>query len=301
MKILEIKSLVKIYPSPFLRKKKKAVDNLNLKINEGEIFGLLGPNGAGKTTTLKIIVGLLRPTSGAVTLFENLQPEEAREKIGFLPENPSFYRHLTGRELMEFFCSLYGIENGREEIDRVIQMVGMRDDINRKISEYSRGMIQRIGFAQAIMGEREFIILDEPLSGLDPTGRRELKDLILKIQERGKTILFSSHILSDVEAICNRVGIMLNGGIKRIGYIDEIMESETKYIEFEIGNLEKTEFLREFGEIRKEKNTIYLKTEEIQSREEIIKEILSNNGSILSIKPLKQSLEESFIKVVDSR
>ncbi|MEA1913446.1 MAG: ABC transporter ATP-binding protein [candidate division WOR-3 bacterium] len=299
MIIVEIKSLVKIYKSPFLMKKSIGVNGLDFEIEKGEIFGLLGPNGAGKTTTLKIIGGLLKPTSGKVTLFGKYVPKEARRRIGFLPENPSFYRHLTGKELLQFYARLYGKNLNDNEIEEKLEVVGLKDSMGKRISSYSKGMVQRIGFAQALIGDPELLILDEPLSGLDPIGRREIKDLIEGEKSKGKTILFSSHILSDVEAICSRVGIILNGRLKKVGSIREILKSDIRYIEIMIERFPESGYLEKYGEVRSEGKVIYLRLREETKRDKVIKEIIERGGKIISIVPVRLTLEEHFMKAIN--
>lgn len=299
MKILDINSLVKVYLSPFLMKKSLGLDGLDMEIEEGEIYGLLGPNGAGKTTTLKIITGLIKPTSGEIKVFGKLDPLEARKRIGFLPENPSFYPHLTGLELIRFYSKLYNIDLTEDEIKEALAMVGLEESIGKRISGFSKGMIQRIGFAQAITGNPDFVLLDEPLSGLDPLGRREIKDLITEINKKGKTVLFSSHILSDVEAICSRVGIIINGKMKQVGNLRDILKSEIKYVEIEFEGIDNIKSLSKYGKIRTEKTINYLRIENEKNRNKVISEIIKKDGKILSIVPVKRTLEEHFVKVIN--
>jgi len=299
MNVIEIKDLIKVYASPFIRIKTIGVNGLNLEVEEGEIFGLLGPNGSGKTTTLKIITGLLKPTSGSVRLWGGIDPILARKRMGFLPENPTFYQHLTGIELLRFYSRLYDKNPKTKELVELLELVGLKKVINRRISSYSKGMVQRIGFAQAITGDPNLLIMDEPLSGLDPIGRRELKDLILKLNSSGKTILLSSHILSDVEAICNRVGIIIEGKMKKIGYLRESLESEIRYTDIEIENLQEIEWLKEYGTIRKEGEVIYLRTLDKEKRDRVIRLIPGRGGRIISVVPQRLSLEEHFMRAVN--
>lgn len=299
MKVLDIKSLVKIYRSPFLMKKSIGIDGLDLEIEKGEIYGLLGPNGAGKTTTLKIITALLRPTSGEIKLFGNLEPLEARNRLGFLPENPSFYPNLTGEELLRFYAKLYNKNLSKKEAEEKLAMVGLEDNINKRIRAYSKGMIQRIGFAQSLIGDPDFVVLDEPLSGLDPLGRREIKDLIVEVNGKGKTVLFSSHILSDVEAICSRVGIIINRKMKQVGTIKDILGRETKYIEIEFEGVKEPAKLEKYGEIKIEASANFLRIKSEKTRDKVIKEIINKGGKIISVIPLKRTLEEHFIKAIN--
>lgn len=299
MDVVKLKNIVKIYSSPIMRKKNKALDDLSLSVKEGEIFGLLGPNGAGKTTTLKIITQLLKPTSGEVILFNNVDFLEAKKRMGFLPENPYFYQHLTGRELLEFYLRLYGKKVDEEEITGILRMVGLEDKDNQKISSYSKGMVQRIGYAQAIIGDPELIILDEPLSGLDPVGRKELKDITEELNDRGKTILFSSHILSDVEAVCDRVAILLNGKVRRTGTLAEILKTDIKYIDIEATGMKDTGWLEKYGNIKIEGDNIYIRVKNETEKNEVIRETISRDGAILSVSPKRISLEEHFVEAVN--
>jgi ABC-2 type transport system ATP-binding protein len=299
MKILDVKSLTKIYRSPFLMKKSVGLDGLDMEIKEGEIYGLLGPNGAGKTTTLKIITNLIRPTSGEIKIFDKLGPLEARKRIGFLSENPSFYPHLTGGELLRFYAKLYNVNLSKDKIKEKISMVGLNESIDKRIGGYSKGMLQRIGFAQAIIGNPDFVVLDEPLSGLDPQGRREIKDLIIEINSKGKTVLFSSHILSDVEAICNRVGIIIRGKMKQVGNLRDILEKEVKYVEIEFESVDNVKSFSKYGKIRTEKNINYLRIENEKNRDKAINEIIKKKGKILSVVPIKRTLEEHFVRILN--
>lgn len=299
MNVIEIKNLLKIYKSPFMRRESIGVNNLVLEVYKGEIFGLLGPNGAGKTTTLKIITGLLKPTSGKVTLFSGVSPKEARERIGFLPENPVFYQHLTGMELLKFYGSLYGKSHRREELLKRLQSVGLKESIDKRLSGYSKGMVQRIGIAQALIGDPDLLVLDEPLSGLDPIGRKEMKDLIQEVNKEGKTVLFSSHILSDVEAICNRVGIIIEGRMKKTGYLSEILKSDIHYTDIEIEGIKEIEWLKRYGGIKREERIVYLRTRDEKKRDEVIKEVIGRGGRIISCVPYRESLEEHFMKTVN--
>ena len=299
MKILDIKSLVKIYRSPFLMKKSVGLDGLDMEIREGEIYGLLGPNGAGKTTALKIITGLIRPTSGEIKIFDKSDPLKARERIGFLPENPSFYPHLTGGELLGFYARLYNISLSAEEVEEKMNTVGLKKSLDKRIGGYSKGMIQRIGFAQAIIGNPDFVVLDEPLSGLDPLGRREIKDLIVKINKKGKTVLFSSHILSDVEAICSRVEIIINGRMKQVGSLREILKKDIRYVEIEFKGIKDLKTLNKYGKIKSESGINHLRIEEEKNRDKAINEIIKNKGQILSVIPVKKTLEEHFMRAIN--
>jgi ABC-2 type transport system ATP-binding protein len=275
------------------------LDGLDLEIEEGEIYGLLGPNGAGKTTTLKIITALLRPSRGEVKLFEKLEPREARNRVGFLPENPSFYPHLTGVELLRFYARLYKRNLSGKEAEEKLAMVGLENSVNKRIGAYSKGMIQRIGFAQALLGDPDFVVLDEPLSGLDPLGRREIKDLIAEVNRKGKTVLFSSHILSDLEAICSRVGIIFSGKMKQVGAISDILGRDMRYIEIEFEGIKEPGKFKKYGEIKIEADTNFLRVNSEETKDRVVKEIINKGGRVISIVPVKRTLEEHFIKAIN--
>jgi ABC-2 type transport system ATP-binding protein len=226
MAIIEIKNLKKIYRRSHLGRVTRTigVDGLDLSVEQGEIFGLLGLNGSGKTTTIKIILGLLFPTEGSITVDGILMPSlDARKRIGFLPEMPYFYKILAARELLRFYGRLSEIPEGERaaKIQTALSRVKMEKFANRRLSEFSKGMLQRIGIAQAIMHEPPILIFDEPVTGIDPIGLMDMRQLIGDLNESGKTIFFSSHSISEVEKICHRVGILVKGKLARVIRHDE--------------------------------------------------------------------------------
>ncbi len=228
--ILEIENLYKTFHIGFFRKRVDAVRGVSLAVNKGEIFGLLGPNGAGKTTLIKTMMGLISPTKGTVRLFgkESRRPS-ARKELGYLPENPYFHEYLTPKELLDFYGRLCGMKSSdiKNERDRLIEQVGLKDAVDLQLRKFSKGMLQRIGLAQALLSKPTFLVLDEPMSGLDPIGRKFVADLIAELNQGGTTIMFSSHILSDVERLCNRV-IILNKGVKVAeGSLNDLLKGET--------------------------------------------------------------------------
>jgi ABC-2 type transport system ATP-binding protein len=229
--IVQINNLTKIFRDFWRRPKVRAVNNLSLNIYQGEIFGLLGPNGSGKSTTIKILLGLLHPSSGNVTVL-NCRPHEVATKseIGYLPEESHLYKHLTARESLDFYGRLFDIKKADrlKRIDELLDMVGLTHAADRQIGEFSKGMARRIGLAQALINDPKLIILDEPTSGLDPIGCRQVKDLIIALSERGKTILLSSHLLADVEDVCDQVTILFNGSIRASGSIKQLLETRDR-------------------------------------------------------------------------
>ncbi|MBM3268370.1 MAG: ABC transporter ATP-binding protein [Candidatus Sericytochromatia bacterium] len=212
--VIDAQALTKIYPAQIGQAAKTALDGLELRVARGETFGILGPNGAGKTTTQKLFLGLMRPTKGTVTMF-GARPDEAavRKRIGFLPENPYFYNYLTGEEFVRFCGGLFDIPRKtlEERLDKLLELVGMQSAKEQQLRKYSKGMLQRIGIAQALINDPDLVLLDEPMSGLDPVGRHQFREIIKGLKAQGKTIVFNSHILSDVEDICDRFCILLHG------------------------------------------------------------------------------------------
>lgn len=230
MASIETSALEKTYKVGFWRKKTKvALRPLNLSVLEGEVFGYLGPNGAGKTTTLRLIMGLAEPTGGSFTILGGeISDPRIRSQIGFLPEQPYFYDHLTPLELLNYFAALSAVpaKERTRRIDATLKRVGLQEDAwSMQLRKFSKGMLQRVGLAQAILHEPKLVVLDEPMSGLDPMGRREVRDLIEELNHEGKTILFSTHILSDAEALCDRVGVISRGELRGVGVVADLIGS----------------------------------------------------------------------------
>lgn len=218
--------LTKVFPIPLQRRTILAVDNLDLNLAPGECYGLLGPNGSGKSTTLKMILGLVSPTRGETKIFGlDSALVRSRESVGFLPENPYFYKFLTGAETLRFFgrlCNLRGkaLDN---RIDALLDVVGLTSSQDRRLSTYSKGMLQRIGLAQALINEPRLVVLDEPTAGVDPAGSRDIRDVIIDLKKRGTAVLLSSHLLAQVQEVCDRVGILANGRLVREGRLEELL------------------------------------------------------------------------------
>jgi ABC-2 type transport system ATP-binding protein len=225
---ISITGLTKVFPVPFRRKSIVAVRDLNLSIRQGEIYGLLGPNGSGKSTTLKIILGLLSPTRGRTEIF-GIDSREVRSRIsvGFLPENPYFYKFLTGVETLRFFGKLGGLTGRKlnQRIDEILTTVSLQDARDRRLSTFSKGMLQRIALAQALIHEPRVVILDEPTAGVDPAGSRDISNLILELKRKGVTVLLSSHLLAQVQEICDRVGILSAGQLVREGSLPDLIST----------------------------------------------------------------------------
>ena len=235
---VEINKLVKDYKGPFRGKMVRAVKNVSLKIAPGEVYGLIGPNGSGKSTTMKAVLGLVRPTSGQCAIFgRDSLKVDSRNEVGFLPENPYFYKHLTAAETVRFYGKLCGMRGKelRNRVEELLQLVGLQDARDRRLRGFSKGMLQRIGLAQALVQDPRLVILDEPTAGVDPTGSRQIRDLILDLKRRGITVFLCSHLLEQVQEICDRVGIMHEGSLVREGRLDDLISLHDR-TEIVLGN-----------------------------------------------------------------
>uniref|UniRef100_A0A7C4U6H9 ABC transporter ATP-binding protein n=1 Tax=candidate division WOR-3 bacterium TaxID=2052148 RepID=A0A7C4U6H9_UNCW3 len=300
MNVLDVKNLKKTYRSQFLRRKIKALDGIDFSVNEGEIFGLLGPNGAGKTTIFKSILGLIKIDEGEIKIFGDKIDMVKRERIGFLPENPYFYRHLTGYEILDFYSSLFKKRRNKEEIKKLLEKIGLEDSMERRIGTYSKGMLQRIGFAQAIINEPDFIILDEPMTGLDPIWRKEMKEWIIELKREGKTIIFSTHILPDVEEICDTVGIIYKGKILKTGKLSDILQYKKVSFDVMISGIDKKK-LEKFGDVFTYDRFEIVKIDDDERLQELLKFVLKNKGKIISVEQRKKKLEDYFIEVLNEK
>ncbi len=302
--VIETKELCKHFCTPLARRKIKAIENLNLSIEPGEIFGFLGPNGAGKTTMIKILTNLLFPSSGQALLFNKpVDDMSVKRKIGYLPEHPTFYSHLTGYELLCFCSKINDIKhkNKKIEINELLVKVGLAGAENLLVSKYSKGMVQRLGLAQALINNPELVIFDEPLEGLDPLGRNDVKNILLELKNQGKTVFFSTHILPDVEVICDRVGILLKGKLISAGRIDEFLKKSIDSIEVTAQNLsevaieavgQNASLISRFG---KETQFIFTESQYVDAAVDLIRKY---NGRLVSLQPHRKTLEEYFISQV---
>jgi ABC-2 type transport system ATP-binding protein len=228
---ISIKNLTKEFSIPFRTERLRAVRSLSLEVPAGEVYGLLGPNGSGKSTTMKILLGLVTPTAGSTEIFGvSSRQVESREQVGFLPENPYFYKYLTGLETLLFFGKLCGY-HGSELEDRAVELlkvVGLESAADRRLSGYSKGMLQRIGLGQALIGNPKLLVLDEPTAGVDPAGSHQIRDLILQFKEQGITVLLCSHLLSQVQEICDRIGILNEGALLLEGRVNELVSAHNQ-------------------------------------------------------------------------
>lgn len=306
MEAIEIKNLTKVFYTDFLRKPILAVDNLTFSVKEGEVFGFLGPNGAGKTTTIKILVGLIRPTEGEARIFgTDVADISSHEFIGYLPEMPNFYDYLTGNELMKYFARLFNIKEPErtKRIEELLKLVGLWEVKSNPVRSYSKGMLQRLGIAQALINDPKLLILDEPMSGLDPIGRKEVRDLILGLKSRGKTVFFSTHIIPDVELICDRIAILNKGRLLSIGKLDELSTLKEDLYEVVIFGLN-SDYINKISELAKEiikKDDLVIIRGEKREVDEVIDFALNKGGRIKSLIPIRRSLEELFIAELQNK
>src|SRR3954468_22655783 len=303
MLALEIEELSKTFSVGFWKKRARCVlKPLNLAVQEGEVFGYLGPNGAGKTTTLKILMGLVYPTSGTARIFGHpIDRPEAKLNIGFSPEQPYFYDHLTAQELLEYYGQLSAIpaRDRSRRATATLERVGLKEVDRLQLRKFSKGMLQRVSLAQAILHDPKFLFLDEPMSGLDPIGRREVRDLIQELKDEGKTVFFSTHILSDAETLCDRVAILNKGELRGVGVVRELLSESEKSVEILWrGDAARGELERLGAKIRNlgEMTQAVLPHEKLNAALDALRR---NNARIESVNPVRHSLEEYFLQKLD--
>jgi ABC-2 type transport system ATP-binding protein len=302
---LRIEGLTKEFRLGFGRQRVVAVDRLDLAVEQGEIFGFLGPNGAGKTTTLKLLLGLLFPTAGKAWILERPIEEVAvKQHVGFLPEAPYFYEYLTAEEFLTFYGQLFGLNGSAlaKKIDALLEMVALTEARTLPLRKFSKGMLQRIGLAQALINDPDLVILDEPMSGLDPIGRREVRDIILRLRAEGKTIFFSSHILPDVEMICDRVGILVKGRLRAVGAVHDLIGTDAvTSVEVVVEGLPE-EGVREAenqgGKVVRSGNQVLVRLDNQRGVDAFLALVRRFGGRLISVVPHKRSLEDLFLKEV---
>jgi ABC-2 type transport system ATP-binding protein len=304
---ISIDSLTKDYQVGFWRKRPyRALDRLSLEVQPGEIFGFLGPNGAGKTTTLKLLMQLIFPTSGrAEILGRPVGDVAARQRIGYLPENPYFYDYLTAEELLHYFAHLFGYSRSeaRTRAARLLDRVGIGAERRRQqLRKYSKGMIQRVGIAQTLLNDPEVIFLDEPMSGLDPLGRREVRSLILELRDQGRTVFFSSHILSDAEALCSRVAVVAGGRLAATGRLSDMLAFEIRGWELVIADLRPDVLARITGQLQKtteispQRYALELPLQVAPER--MLADLTATGARLVSLNPIRDTLEDFFVRRV---
>ncbi|MHC4780114.1 MAG: ABC transporter ATP-binding protein [Planctomycetota bacterium] len=303
MAAIETNKLAKEYRRGFFRQRHRALAGLDLAVEEGEIFGFLGPNGAGKSTTFKILMGLIEPTSGSATILgEHFRSAGARRGVGFLPEDAYFYSYLTARELLRFYGKLQGMRSRDVAAmeDGLLDRVGLSAAKDVRLGEFSKGMRQRFGIAQALVSDPKLLFLDEPLTGLDPLGRKDLKDLILSLRDDGKTIFFSSHILADAEAICDRVAILVKGELIEVGAIEDLLSGIERSFDLAVEGLG-SEGVEELGAkvVKVEGDTIWARLNAGGDPDAALGKAREAGGKIRALIPYRESLEEYFVRRAD--
>ena len=306
--IIEIENLTKDYEKGFWVKKKiRALDGLTLNVESGQIFGFLGGNGAGKTTTIKILMSLIFASEGrAKILGEDISNVKMHSRIGYCPENPYFYDYLKAPELMNYFGELFGFDSGKRKrkTEELLTKVGLEEkDWNKQLRKFSKGMLQRVGLAQALINEPEVVFLDEPMSGLDPIGRRQVRELIAELRAQGTTVFMSTHILSDIEALCDNVAILRGGKLAATGKLDDLLNAagENQSFEINVKGISSEDLSAEVGKIAgatinskpSGANIHVLDETDIDKVLQITRE---KGGRLVSVQPVKQSLEELFVK-----
>src|SRR5579864_2404805 len=299
---IEIEGLTKDYGTGFWRKRtRRSLDNLSLRVEDGEIFGFLGPNGAGKTTTLKLLMGLIFPTGGTARIRgKSIDDVDMHREIGFLPEQPYFYDYLTARELLDYYARFFGFAaaDRRQRVARFLELVGLTAAADVQLRKFSKGMLQRAGIAQAILHDPKVVFLDEPMSGLDPVGRREVRDIILDLKKHGRTVFFSTHILSDAEMLCDRVAVLAGGKLQGVGAPGEIvsMKAQSMEVLFEprdgralpAGLAENATRMGQRCRVELPEDGLYDALEQLRSCE----------ARILSVSPVHPTLEDYFFRLV---
>jgi ABC-2 type transport system ATP-binding protein len=302
---IEIENLTKDYPFGFLHlKTKRSLEGLTMRVEDGEVFGFLGPNGAGKSTTIKLLVGLIFPTAGTATILGRPISDIAmHQDIGYLPEQPYFYDYLTAAELLDYFARFHNLKAAerRERVERMLKKVGLETARKIQLRKFSKGMLQRVGLAQAILHDPKVVILDEPMSGLDPLGRREVRDIILELKREGRTILFSTHILSDAEMLCDRVGVIVGGKLRGVGAPDEIVGIKAHGMEilFELraGATEAVATLLQTATRTGNRYRMRVEEAELYATIEKLREA---GAQILQVTQIKASLEEYFMHLIEA-
>jgi len=305
MAAIEILGLQKTYSYGFWRKRHRvALHPFQLSIEAGEIFGYLGPNGAGKTTTLRLLMGIIFPTSGGARILgRDMQDPRVKAQIGFLPEHPYFYDYLSAAELLEYYAQLSGLpaRDRKRRVEAMLQRVGLAEGGHLQLRKFSKGMLQRVGIAQAILHDPKVIFLDEPMSGLDPIGRREVRDLIQSLKEEGKTILFSTHILADAEDICDRVGVLHMGELRGVGSISELTAGTGGRVEVHWQGLSAMAAVAALGiECRPVGDTVRCVLPEKQL-DAVLDSIRRSHAHLISVSPVRITLEDYFMQQLGPR
>jgi ABC-2 type transport system ATP-binding protein len=309
MYAIQTENLTKDFSIGFWRPRPyRALDALTMEVHPGETFGFLGPNGAGKTTTLKLLMQLIYPTSGrAEILGRPVGDVSVKRRLGYLPESPYFYDYLTAEELLNYFGSLFGFNaaDRRKRVSALLDEVGIGGERKLQLRKFSKGMLQRVGIAQAILNDPEVVFLDEPMSGLDPLGRREVRNLILKLRDRGCTVFFSSHVLGDAEALCSRVAILAGGRLITAGSVKDMQAFNIHGWELVVENVSAASLERHKQRIlgttaiAEQRYSLELPLE--PAPDLLLKDLVSEGAHLVSLNPLRQTLEDFFVKQIEEK
>jgi ABC-2 type transport system ATP-binding protein len=302
--VLHVSDLQKTFTRGLLRRRVEALRGITLAVERGEIFGFLGPNGAGKTTTIKILMGLIYPSGGRAELLGAPAGDRAaKARVGYLPENPYFYDYLSVRELLDMVGRLHGLPRAtrRRRSGALIERVGLEAAADRPLRSFSKGMLQRAGLAQALIGEPELVVLDEPMSGLDPVGRKEVRDLVVELRERGTTVFFCTHILADASALCDRVGILVRGTLRDVGSLAQLLDPRVLGVEVVWqAPADAVEGLRRFaGQHREAALGHVLDVADLDQAHAFVRALLAADGRLVQLAPHRQSLEALLMSEVE--
>jgi ABC-2 type transport system ATP-binding protein len=302
--VVRVEKVVKDFRPGFGLRRKRVLHGVTFDVREGEIFGFVGPNGAGKTTTLKILMGLISPSQGSASILGcNVAESGFRNQIGFLPENPYFYPFLTAREILDFYARLCGVESGRRaaRVDELLEVVNLSHAADSRLRTFSKGMLQRVGVAQALVNDPKIVFFDEPMSGLDPIGRKEIRDVILSLRAAGKTVFMTTHILHDVEMICDRVAIIVKGAIRYQGAVEDFLPDSTVSTDVVLAQLPDAMAVKLEERFPVEMRGLG-ELVELTMPEKLVSEVLGaaleSGAEVVSVTPHRSSLEEVFLNAV---
>jgi ABC-2 type transport system ATP-binding protein len=299
--VLEVAHLARSYRTNLSLKKYWILRDLSFAVEQGEIFGFIGPNGAGKTTTIKLIMDLVRPDAGTIRIFgESHHSVAVKRRLGFLPENPYFYDYLTAEEFLDFYARLFGYprDERRKRTAELLERVGLANRRDRQLRKFSKGMLQRLGLAQALLNRPEFVILDEPMSGLDPVGRREVRDIILALKAAGSTVFFSTHILSDTELICDRVGILSKGELRAVGRVSDLLGHRITHWEVAFAGIPPDSLPGVLAVVSREGDETLVTSRDEETMRQLVRAILDRGGRLASVIPQRERLEDIFLREI---
>jgi len=300
--VLKVEDLHKTFASGFIPKKRPILKGVSFSVNSGEIFGFLGPNGAGKTTTLKCALGLIFPDRGKIEIFGRHHLDAgAKRRVGYLPEQPYFYDYLTASEFLDFYGQLFLMKKGerKEKAAALLRQVGLERAADLPLRKFSRGMLQRVGLAQALINDPDLVLLDEPLGGLDPLGRKELRDIIARLKQEGKTVFLCSHILQDIEMICDRVAIVAGGRVVSQGALQDLISEKVLYTEVTLSGLAEEDLI-DLGEpVSVRSDRILIKVFQESNVETLLDLVRERRGRVHSLVPRTETLEDIFVEIVN--